>query len=104
MKLGLHANQYSVSFQSRLGRTPWIKPFTDVRLAELPKEGKRNIAVVCPSFTTDCLETIEEIGMRGDETFRAAGGENYVAIPCLNARESWAEAVVQIAKDHGLRA
>lgn len=104
MKLGLHANQYSVSFQSRLGRTPWIQPFTDVRLAELPKEGKRNIAVVCPSFATDCLETIEEIGIRGDETFRTSGGENYIAIPCLNARESWAEALVQIAKDHGLRA
>lgn len=101
-KLGLHSHQYSVSFQSRLGRTPWIQPFTDVRLEELPKEGKRNIAVVCPSFTTDCLETIEEIGLRGDETFRAAGGEQYVAIPCLNARESWAEAVVAIARDHGL--
>jgi ferrochelatase len=102
-KLGLHSAQYSVAFQSRLGRTPWIQPFTDVRLDELPREGKRNIAVVCPSFATDCLETIEEIGIRGNETFRAAGGEQYVAIPCLNARETWAEAVVQIAKDHGLQ-
>jgi ferrochelatase len=102
MKLGLHADQYSVAFQSRLGRTPWIQPFTDVRLSELPKEGKRNVAVVCPSFTTDCLETIEEIGLRGDETFRESGGSQYVAIPCLNARESWAEAVVKIARDHGL--
>ena len=102
LKLGLHSKQYSVSFQSRLGRTPWIKPFTDVRLEEMPKQGTRSLAVVCPSFTTDCLETIEEIGMRGDETFRQAGGEKYIAIPCLNARESWAEAVVQIARDHGL--
>jgi ferrochelatase len=103
MKLGLHPSQYSVSFQSRLGRTPWIKPFTDVVLEEMPKNSVRSVAVVCPSFATDCLETIEEIGMRGSETFRAAGGEMYVAIPCLNARESWAEAVVQISRDHGLR-
>jgi ferrochelatase len=102
LKLGLHPSQYSVSFQSRLGRTPWIKPFTDIRLAEFPSQGIRRLAVVCPSFTTDCLETIEEIGLRGADTFHEAGGSDYVAIPCLNARESWAEAVVQIAREHGL--
>ena len=102
MKLGLHANQYSVSFQSRLGRTPWIQPFTDVRLGEFPAKNIKRLAIVCPSFATDCLETIEEIGLRGAETFKTAGGTEYVAIPCLNARESWAEAVVKIAGDHGL--
>ncbi len=100
--LGLHSQQYSVSFQSRLGRTPWIQPFTDVVLAEFPKKEIKRVAVVCPSFTTDCLETIEEIGIRGAESFKEAGGVEYVAIPCLNAREEWAEAVVEIAKNHGL--
>lgn len=103
-KLQLHTDAYSVSFQSRLGRTPWIQPFTDVKLAEFPKAGTKTLAVVCPSFATDCLETIEEIGLRGAETFKAAGGDEYVAIPCLNARESWAEALVRIASDHGLQA
>lgn len=102
LKLGLHSNQYSVSFQSRLGRTPWIPPFTDVQLEQFPMKGISRIAVVCPSFATDCLETIEEIGLRGAETFKQAGGVEYVAIPCLNARESWAEAVIKIATDHGL--
>ena len=102
MKLGLHPSQYSVSFQSRLGRTPWIQPFTDVKLSAFPSYGIRNIAVVCPSFATDCLETIEEIGIRGAESFKTAGGTQYIAIPCLNARESWAEAVLTIAREHGL--
>ncbi len=101
-KLGLQTSQYSVAFQSRLGRTPWIPPFTDEKLAAFPGEGIRNLAVVCPSFTTDCLETIEEIGIRGAESFSGSGGAQYVAIPCLNAREPWAEAVVVIARDHGL--
>ena len=100
--LGLHADQSSVSFQSRLGRTPWIQPFTDVRLEEFPKKGIKTIAVVCPSFTTDCLETIEEIGIRGAETFQEAGGVEYTSIPCLNAGEPWAKTVVTIAREHGL--
>jgi ferrochelatase len=102
LKLGLDSSHYSVSFQSRLGRTPWIPPFTDVKLSAFPSQGIRNIAVVCPSFTTDCLETIEEIGIRGAESFKETGGTQYVAIPCLNARESWAEALVSIAHEHGL--
>jgi ferrochelatase len=102
MKLGLQPSQYSVSFQSRLGRTPWIQPFTDVVLTELPLRGIKSLAVVCPSFTTDCLETIEEIGLRGSDSFRQSGGAEYVAIPCLNAREEWAKAVVTISNVHGL--
>lgn len=101
LKLGLHSNQYSVAFQSRLGRTPWIQPFTDVRLDELPKENVKNLAVVCPSFTADCLETLEEIGIRAKEQFLAAGGEKFVEIPCVNSSDRWASAVVQIVRDHG---
>ncbi len=102
LKLGIRSERYSVSFQSRLGRTPWIQPFTDEKLTAFPQNGIRRIAVVCPSFASDCLETIEEIGLRGAESFREVGGTEYVAIPCLNARESWAEAVVSIANANGL--
>jgi protoporphyrin/coproporphyrin ferrochelatase len=100
--LGLHTDQYTVSFQSRLGRTPWIQPFTDVRLDELPKkENVKSLAVVCPSFAADCLETLEEIGIRAREQFKAAGGEAFTEIPCLNSSDRWAQAVGKIAKDHG---
>ena len=100
-KLDLHSDQYSVAFQSRLGRTPWIQPFTDERLDELPKQNIKNLAVVCPSFAADCLETLEEIGIRAKEQFKEAGGERFVEIPCLNSSDRWASALVQIVRDHG---
>lgn len=100
--LGLSPNQYSVSFQSRLGRTPWIQPFTDVRLDELPKkEGVKNLAVVCPSFAADCLETLEEIGMRAKDQFLAAGGEKFTEIPCLNSNDRWASAIATMSTELG---
>ena len=74
-----------VSFQSRLGRAEWLKPYTDVTLAELPGRGVRNLVVMSPGFSADNLETLEEVAMQGRETFHAAGGVNFAYIPCLNA-------------------
>ncbi len=97
-RLGLAAGTYEVSFQSRLGRTPWIKPYTDLRLLELAKQGTRRMAVLCPAFVADCLETLEEIGIRGRESFLAAGGEELVLVPSLNASPVWVQAVVRMAR------
>ena len=87
-----------VSFQSRLGRIPWIRPYTDELLTQLPAQGVKRLAVLCPSFTADCLETLEEIGLRARESFIAAGGEDLLAIPCVNSHPSWARAVADLAR------
>ena len=85
-KLGLKDDQWEIAYQSRIG-PGWLTPFTDKRLAKLPEEGKDNIAILCPSFISDCLETLEEIDIRGRETFLKAGGKNMTYIPCLNDSE-----------------
>jgi len=85
-KLGLKDDQWEIAYQSRIG-PGWLTPFTDKRLAKLPEEGKNNIAILCPSFISDCLETLEEIDIRGRETFLKAGGKNMTYIPCLNDSE-----------------
>ena len=85
-KLGLKDDQWEIAYQSRIG-PGWLTPFTDKRLAKLPEEGKDNIAILCPSFISDCLETLEEIDIRGRETFINAGGKNMIYIPCLNDSE-----------------
>jgi len=81
--------KYSVAFQSRLGRDPWLKPYTDHELLRLPKDGIKNLLVICPAFVSDCLETLEEIAMRGRETFLEAGGKEFALIPCLNEHPLW---------------
>ncbi len=91
--LNLPASKYSISFQSRLGRDPWLKPFTDFRLKELPKEGIKKLLIVCPAFVSDCLETLEEIAEEGKEIFLEAGGESFTMIPCLNIHPLWVEAL-----------
>jgi ferrochelatase len=96
--LGLPDDGYRVAFQSRLGRTPWIRPFTDELIVELAKSGIKRLAVVVLSFTADCLETLEEIGIRGRADFEAAGGEALTAIACVNSHPSWVEAVATLAK------
>jgi protoporphyrin/coproporphyrin ferrochelatase len=96
-RLGL-AGRYEVAFQSRLGRTPWIRPFTDVRVRELAAKGTRRLAVLCPSFVADCLETLEEVGLRLREDFLAHGGEELRLVPSLNATDAWVEAVVELAR------
>jgi ferrochelatase len=90
---GVPVGKFSVSFQSRLGRDPWLKPYTDQVLAELPKRGVKRLLVICPAFVSDCLETLEEIGIRGRETFLAAGGEDFTQIPCLNEHPLWIAAL-----------
>lgn len=97
-RLGLPAEKYTVCFQSRLGRTPWIQPFTDVMLDELAAKGVKRLAVLCPAFVADCLETVEEIGMRAKEQFTAKGGEELVLVPSLNSSPKWIEAVVGLAQ------
>lgn len=92
-KLNLVENQFTTSFQSRLGRTPWIKPYTDEVLTELRQKGIKRLAIVCPSFTADCLETLEEIAIRGKEQWLSLGGEALFQVPCLNADSSWVEAI-----------
>ncbi|MGC6489249.1 MAG: ferrochelatase [Planctomycetota bacterium] len=101
-RLGLGPADYEVAFQSRLTKR-WIQPFTDVRLEELPKEGVKRVAVLCPSFISDCLETIEEIGMQAKETFVEAGGEDLLAVPCVNAEQPWVEALAELVREPALR-
>jgi protoporphyrin/coproporphyrin ferrochelatase len=91
-KLGIPSNKFSISFQSRLGKG-WLEPFTDIRLEEMPKEGIKKLLIICPAFVSDCLETLEEIAIRGKETFMEAGGESYDMIPCLNVDRLWVEAL-----------
>jgi ferrochelatase len=100
--LGIPEGRYSNSFQSRLGKG-WLEPFTDIRLEEMPKEGIKKLLILCPAFVSDCLETLEEIAMRGKETFIAAGGEAYTMIPCLNTDPLWVKALAGWVGDGGDR-
>ena len=86
-RLGLDAASWSVSFQSRFGRARWLQPYTSEVLATFPQRGIRSVSVICPGFSADCLETLEEIGMENRDVFLAAGGEDYHYIPALNARD-----------------
>lgn len=92
-RLGLPEGKWSVSFQSRLGRAKWIEPYTEARLEALAQQGVKKILVMCPAFVADCIETLEEIGDRGKEQFREAGGEELVLVPCLNDDPNWAAAL-----------
>jgi ferrochelatase len=97
----LKSENYTVSFQSRLGRAKWIGPTTEVVLRELAERGIRRVSVSCPSFVADCLETLEEMGIRGRQTFIAAGGEELRLIPSLNADPFWVNAIASwIASFH----
>ena len=87
----LAPGRYSVSFQSRLAGEPWCRPFTDTELARLPATGAKRILVMCPAFVADCLETLEEIGGQGRETFLSAGGTSFRMIPCLNDQAPYIE-------------
>jgi ferrochelatase len=98
-RLGLAPGGYTVSFQSRLGRTPWIKPYTDLVLPELAKKGVKRLAVMCPAFVADCLETLEEVGLRAKEQFVESGGESLTLVPSLNAHPAWVDAVVRLVRE-----
>ena len=96
--LHLNSQQYGSAFQSRLGKIPWIRPYTDEIFAHLITTGVKRIAVVCPSFVADCLETLEEIGIRAREHWVQMGGLQLTLIPCLNDTESWVKAIITIAE------
>jgi ferrochelatase len=99
-RLNIPMDKLTFSFQSRLGRDPWLQPYTAAKLEELPKQGIRKLLVVCPAFVSDCLETLEEIAEEGRETFLHAGGERFVMIPCLNVHPLWVSALAKWAKDY----
>lgn len=86
--LGLNNDEYLTTFQSRFGREEWLKPYTDHTLMDLPKQGIKSVQMVCPGFSSDCLETIEEIGVENRQYFMEAGGESYEYIECLNSDDN----------------
>ncbi|MBA3829190.1 MAG: ferrochelatase [Taibaiella sp.] len=88
-RAGIPKDKYSISFQSRLGRDEWLKPYTALYLEELPKKGIKKLVVACPAFVSDCLETLEEMVMQGRDSFINAGGEEFTYIPCLNTHPQW---------------
>lgn len=98
-KLGIPKEKTVVSFQSRLGKDKWIEPYTDETLESLPKKGVKNLAICCPAFVSDCLETLEEISVEGKEEFLHAGGENFHYIPCLNDEDRWVEVVKTLCEE-----
>ncbi|HHT0593042.1 TPA: ferrochelatase [Legionella anisa] len=97
-ELGLSKDSYSTAFQSRLGKTPWIKPYTDHLLAELIAKGIKKLVIVCPSFVADCLETLEEIGIRLKKEWVTLGGEELIIVPSMNSDPLWIKAIIAIAQ------
>jgi ferrochelatase len=96
--LKIEEENWSVSFQSRLGRDEWIKPYTDPYLKELAEKGMKRVVVFCPSFVADCLETIEEIGISSAEHFKEYGGEELILVPSLNNHPEWVRALTSIIR------
>jgi ferrochelatase len=93
--LELKPEQYFTTFQSRLGRDPWLQPYTDKTIEKFAEEGVEKLAVVTPAFVSDCLETLEEIGMEGKEEFIEAGGNEFYAVPCINDRDDWVDVLAK---------
>lgn len=96
--LNLPRERWECVFQSRFGRGKWLEPSTEERLKNLPKEGVKNIAVIAPGFAADCLETLEELGVRGKKTFSESGGNNFYTVSCLNDSETFANFLANIAR------
>lgn len=88
-KLQFEEGSYSTSFQSRLGFDPWLQPYTDRTIERLGKQGVKSMAIVTPAFVSDCLETLEEIAMEGEEIFHEMGGKDFTTVPCLNDDDAW---------------
>ena len=97
-KMQLKKDTFVTSFQSRLGRSPWIKPYTDLVLPDIAKKGFKRIAVMCPAFVADCLETLEEIQIRAKEQWLSLGGEDLKLVPSLNSHPYWSEVVANMIK------
>lgn len=98
-QLGIPKEKYCVTFQSRLSGDKWLEPYTDVEIDLMPAKGIKNLAVVTPAFVADCLETLEEIAMRAKEDFQAKGGQNFLAIPCLNDDDNWCQTLANWISD-----
>ena len=99
-KLGLGKDDYLVTFQSRFGKAEWLQPYTAPTLEKLAEEGVARIDVMCPGFTSDCLETLEEISMEARADFLEAGGTTFHYIPCLNEDPQWIEAMGSVVEQH----
>ncbi len=99
-KLGLSKDQYKVTFQSRFGKAKWLEPYTEPTLIAMAQAGTQSVDVVCPGFTGDCLETLEEISMEGREAFLHAGGKTFNYIPCMNDEPLWIDALAAISEQH----
>ena len=98
--LGLKDNEYTVTFQSRFGKAEWLQPYTQPTIEAMGKNGTSRVDVICPGFTSDCLETLEEINMEVREAFLLAGGKEYHYIPCLNEDPEWIRGLAQITESH----
>ncbi|MES2129765.1 MAG: ferrochelatase [Pseudomonadota bacterium] len=99
-KLRLNDDDFVVTFQSRFGKAEWLQPYTIPTLEKLAREGIERVDVLCPGFTSDCLETLEEIGMEAKEAFEQNGGSQFQYIPCLNESPAWIAALAEIAEQH----
>jgi protoporphyrin/coproporphyrin ferrochelatase len=99
-ELGLREGQYLVTFQSRFGKAEWLQPYTAPTLQQLAKGGLKSVDLICPGFTSDCLETLEEIAIEARHDFKAAGGKEFNYIPCLNENMPWVTGMADIAEQH----
>lgn len=99
-KLNIPTEKTALSFQSRLGREEWLKPYTAKVLEELPGQGIKKLLVVCPAFVSDCLETLEEMAMEGKELFLNAGGESFTLIPCMNTNPAWIQTLKKFVENN----
>jgi ferrochelatase len=98
--LGLNKSQYMVTFQSRFGKAKWLEPYTEPTLQALAEQGVKRVDLICPGFTSDCLETLEEISQEAKEAYLHAGGEVFHYIPCLNDSETWIQGLHGLSKEH----
>ena len=96
--LGLADDEWVSGFQSRFGKEPWLEPYTEEVLARLGGQGVRRLVAICPGFTADCLETLDEIGREGAEQFSSGGGQQFHLVPCLNDHPAWLDAMAAIAR------
>ena len=96
--LGLAEDEWVSGFQSRFGKEPWLEPYTEEVLARLGEQGVRRLVAICPGFTADCLETLDEIGREGAEQFSSGGGQQFHLVPCLNDHPAWLDAMAAIAR------
>jgi ferrochelatase len=99
-RLQLAPGEWVISFQSRLGRQEWLRPYTDQTLQQLARDGVRKVQLICPGFAADCLETLEEVAMENRELFLQAGGSEYAYIPCLNDAAEHIDLLLQLAQQH----